>query len=52
MAVVVAAGALWDIKVAMYVLVTWYAARYAQFRLNRIIKAGSELVGLKLSEEE
>lgn len=52
MAVVVAAGALWDIKVAMYVLVTWYAARYGQYRHDRLMVAGSELVGLKLSEEK
>ena len=51
-AVVVAAGAIWDIKVAMYVLVTWYLARYAQFRLSRMMYVGAKMVGEKMWEDK
>lgn len=51
MAVVLAAESLWGGGVGIYVLFTWYVARYAQYRHDRLMVAGARLVGTKLEDK-
>lgn len=51
-AVFLVAGELWGLKAEVYVLATWYVARYAQYRHEQLMRAGARMVGEKIKIKE